>query len=346
MKNHKAIADFRLNEWPKSQGSYTRYYNKHMSVHDLSRVIDYVGETLFNTKRALVRYPVFTLVNVAFPKSRISYGYMPAPHSSIFEMTDLALTFAFTKKIEYSSDVKPDYSMRVASGTYLWGTSFSNNTDYMTISLPKQISRTMRLGTLSTDLEYLYFLLGPWSKNFVRHNKYYLPDKPYDNDDIDPKIAHSNIFQLNIPDLMNRFPYNEWIFNKEMWQRQPNVLNPKSVDDNFCDFYCQYLGKKFFGKYKSKNVLAIEDKVIDYLESAVLDFLSLMKGLSDPSMRFDKQNGLSLVYLITGEYGQTLEDFVLQLLGRGDNGEILMYGLYFSNVRSAIRKLLAGGKVT
>lgn len=341
MKNYKAIADFRLNEWPKAQASYTKYFMKHMAVHDLTPAVDFLAKALFTSRRALVRYSIFTLTNISFPKSHISYGTMPAPHKSLYDMTDIALTFAFTRDVAYDSNTKPAYSLRLGKGVYLWGTQFSRSTDYLTINLPMSVSRTMNIGTLTTDLEFLYYTLGPWSKNFVRHYEYYLPDKVYTNKEVSSTIAKGSRYGINIPDLMHRYPYNEWKYNKELWDRLPSIINPLSVDDNFCEFYCLYL-TGYYGKYKVDNITQIERKVVDYLETAVLDLLSLLSGQSDPSSDIDKQNGRSLVYLLTGKDSISLETFALELLAEGNLNKITGYTLFFSDVKGAIDKLLQG----
>lgn len=335
IKHHRAIANFRLNEWPKAQASYTLFYNRHMSIHDLTPTIDFLADVLYSSRCSLVRYPVFTLVNVSMPKSNLSYGTMPIPHKSLYGLSDIVLTFAYTDKVRYTPEIKPQFNLKVGKNAYLWGTSLSYNTDYLTIFLPHNVYRSMKIGSLTSDVEFLYYTLGPWTKNFVRHNKFYnsngyrIPEVPHN-------IRFSNVFRKTIPDLLNRHSYDEWIFNNEMWNRLPSIFSTRLVNDQFCDYYCRYLAKRYWKRHKSPNVKDIERRIFDYLEGAILDFLELLRGTSSYYNSSDIA-GRTLVHLLS-EQETSLQEFV-------DSFEPTVRELLidaFSNVASVVDTLLQG----
>ncbi len=340
MAHHRAIANFRLNEWPKAQASYTMFYNKHMAVHEIIPSIDFLLDVLFSSRRALVRYPVFTLVNVSMPKMHLSYGTMRCPNKRLYSaLNDIVLTFSFSPT-QYDPRVKPRFLIRIAHGVYLWGNSISTSTDYLTISLPHSAFLSLEIGTLTSDVEFLYYVLGPLTKNFARHNRYY-KNATFDNEPISAPIANSSIRNLTIPNLLHLKPYNLWIYNEEMWDRLPNILNVKSANDDFCDYYCRFLSKRFYGKYRTKNVKDIEQKVFDYLEVAVLDLLERLRNPSNPSSAEDARNGNTLIYMMTGQE-HSIEEYVLSL--SLDPIAVDKTIAKYSNINSAIVSLLKGGE--
>jgi hypothetical protein len=337
IKHYPAIANFRLNEWPKAQASYTMFFNKHMAIHNMSEVVDFLSDVLYSSRCSLVRYSIFTLVNVSMPKAHVSYGTMPICHNSLYGLSDVVLTFAYTNKVRYTPTLKPKFVLKVGRNAYLWGTRLQHNTDYLTIFLPANVYRSMKIGSLVSDVEFLYYVLGSWSKNFVRHNKYFSTIGNYASEPIAHNIAYSTIYRKTIPDLMHRYSYDKWIYNKEMWERLPTMLNPKSVDDSFLDYFCRYL-TEYYTKSQVPSIKQIMDSVYDYLEGAVLDLLELLRGTNSPYIS-SELSGSTLVFMLSTQEG-SLPDFAASLSSDSMNVERFINKL--SNVDTVVKDLLNG----
>lgn len=333
--HHEALANFRLNEWPKSAESYTLFYNQHMAIHNLVPTIDFLSDVLYGSRCSLVRHSIFTLVNVSMPKDHLSYGTMPIPNKSLYGLSNIVFTFAYTPKIRYDYDVRPKFMMRVGKNAYLWGTSLSHSTDYLTIYLPNNIFQSLRIGTLTSDIEFLYYVIGPWSKNFVRHNRYYSSTK-YDLEAVDLELMHSTVFYQPIPNLLHQFSYDKWIYNRELWKRLPSIFSTRIVNDDFCAYYCRYL-TAFYKKYTASNVKEIEELVESYLKTEVLDFLELLRN----PYAYDTPSTLAYTPASTLAYMLTKKNVGLKqfsfLMAEAQKERLIAK---FSDVENTVRDLL------
>lgn len=247
--------------------------------YDLSVLVEYVAKALYDTNRAFVRYSTFSLVNVLSPIAHLSYGLAPPPHETLRRFHPLAFTFAFTSRDTYPENAYPKFSIRPLPQTHIWGMRFGAISDYITIQVPKRVMREAGLLVPNIrELKWLYMAIGAWSKGFVWRPDFYDANQPqFHIAPIDARTAYSQHYYRNMQSVFKYVPYSQWGYSKEMWQLAPNFLHPHIANDDFIEFYCQYLASDYYGRYsQANNVRKIEGKVEDYVRSGLIDLISII----------------------------------------------------------------------
>lgn len=272
--HHSSPNSFRLVEWPKSQASHLMFFTQDKHRYDMSVLVEFLSKALSDAHRAFVRHATFSLVNVTSPRANVSFGLAVPPHKRLLKFHPLSFTFAFTTKDKYVALTRPKFAVQVAPHTTMWGNTLGTNTDFLTINIPKPVMSRLGLSSPTLrEMKWLYMAIGAWSKGFVQRSNYYVPGKQvYDNKPMDSKMAYSVHYREKLQHLFKHTEYNMWPYSKDMWDLAPNMIHPFCVGDDFADYYCRYLAKDYWGKYKKTvNIETIEHHVYQYLESGVLD---------------------------------------------------------------------------
>lgn len=274
---------FRLSEWPKAGASHYHYFSRDKYRYDATPLIDFLSQKIFDLGRAFVYRSTFTIVNATSPISGLSHGYNDSPSERMLRLHPLVLTFAFTSRNRYGTRThEPKYTIKPMPHVVLWGDTLRTSCDYMTISIPKSVLRRMGLTTFNTrELAWVYMLVGAFTKGFVNRCKYFLSHEQNPNSDQfrDTSAPKDAIRYAPLPLLFKHHEYPDWIYSTLAWEQMANVLHPKAVTREFASFYFTNLNQ-FWGRYRCKNVIAIETKLRNIV---IEDAQAIASGSAPPA---------------------------------------------------------------
>lgn len=277
--HQRTASTFRVTPWPTSGAGHFRLFNTPKLKTDLSVIVEYLAEALFNTNRAFVRHSTFSLVNVTSPIANLSFGYNAEPFEAIRRFHPLSFTFAFTRRDRYHARFRPRFMMRPYPQTTFWGYTLLGNSDFLTINIPKRVMREANLLIPNMrEMEWLYMAIGAFSKGFARQFDFYTLKGMYRQKPLSLEIAYSRFYHARFQAMLKRVPYNRWGYNRDMWLLAPNFISPRSANDDFLDFYCRFLSEEFYQKYPSANVKKIEGLAAEYLKRGVREVRTVLEA--------------------------------------------------------------------
>lgn len=301
------------------------YFKPDRLRYDLSALVEFLAQSIYDTNKAFVRHSTFSLVNIASPIAQLSCGYAGVPYVTLRRFHPVSFTFAFTHRDTYDGTERPRFSMRPYPYANIWGNTLLGNSDFLTINVPKSIMRDMGLLVPNLrEMKWLYMAIGAWSKGFARRSSFYTHKGKFKTAPIDPVMAYSKYYHAKLPKMFKRVEYDKWCYSSDVWKLAPNFISPRSVSEDFMEYYCRYLAKDFYGKYRCANVLQIEREIEDFVESGILDALSLFSN--------NETYNQSLV----GNSSRSLRT-VMGMLD-GDLSALQ----YMNNVQEAVKALLSG----
>lgn len=318
--------NFRVTEWPKSQASHFMYFNTPKLQYDLSALVEFLAKALFNTNKTFVRRSTFSLVNVTSNIANLSYGYSSPPYKTLRHFHPLTLTFAFTSRNTYDGEIKPKFSMRPYPYSTMWGHTLLGNSDFITIQVPKTVMRDMGLLVPNIrELQWLYMALGAWSKGFATRFSFYTRTGDYRSKPIDPHMAFSRLYRANMQRVFKREPYDTWAYSKEIWNLAPNIISPRMANEDFQEYYCRYLADDFYGKYPSANVLKIERRVEEFVESGLIEAMS---AVADDSLgnlygNVVSRNLMTVMQMVDGD-----AEYIKQITNVSESVKQILAGTY------------------
>ena len=252
---------FRLSTWPWGGASYITTFNYRVHNIEFKPLLDYLKQELEKSPTLKVRYTTFSLVNVYSGFTDMAYGLGGTPHKSI-RRGPIVFTFAMTRRDRTS--FLPRHVIWNTGHTCLWGPTLQYGHDYLTISVPINIAMKCRLNnTLRRQLEWLYKIVGGWSKSFAMRR-----------DSIetqDAKMIHDKIYYKTIPKVMWNYPWGDWKYVREFWDRAPNLLDIQ-VTDLFVEYFLLYL-TRYFKKVKEPLVVPVFEEIEQYVRSGLLDLV-------------------------------------------------------------------------
>jgi len=263
---------FRLSEWPKSCGSTQVFFKRDKLQYNMVPLIDYLSKTLYDIGKAFVYRTTFSLTNIVSPVSGLSYGYNDIPSYRMLRLSPIVCSFAFRYNNKYVAKKEPRYCINAYPHVNLWGSTLRTSSDFMTISIPRSVIKECGIWAPNMrEVQWLYYLIGAFSKGFVNRCNYYDPNTYDFKSLVNNKQA---ILYVGLPSLFSKYEYADWIYSDRAWQSMPNALHPSAADDIFCAFYCRYL-RRHWKKYSTANVIEIEKRIRTYVHNQVLDCLSL-----------------------------------------------------------------------
>lgn len=303
--HQKSLFTFRLSEWPSAQASHFSYFTSDKQKYDLTPLIEHLAEALYNTNKAFVWHSTFSLINVTSNIASLSYGYQEPPHVSLRSFFPLSFTFAFTTRNEYDGQIRPRHKVRPQPHTYIWGSSLRGNSDFITVTVPKQIMRKVGLITPNIrEMKWLYMAVGAFTKGFAHRPDFYThPHRGLFNmDPIGPQMAASKYQYTKFQAVLKHLEYHLWGYSKDMWELAPNMLSPRAANEDFIEYYCVHLAKHYYGKFRTDNISEIERKAYDFVESGVLDIIERQQESRDvgPTYSVSRQAHVA-AYLAQGE---------------------------------------------
>jgi len=254
---------FRLSAWPWGGSSYIGTFNYRAHNILFKPILDYLKQELENSPTVKVRDTTFTLVNVFSGFTDMSYGPMLKPHARV-RRGPVSFTFAMTRR--QREFALPRQIIWNTGMTALWGPNLQEGHDYLTINLPIDLCVQCRLNnTLRRQLEWLYKICGGFTKAIaLDRNSFSLR-----SDDV--KLIHDNLYFKTIPQMMWRYPWEDWKYAREFWDRAPDVLE-LDTSDEFVRYFLTYQ-TKFFKKIDDPNVKPFFEEVQHIVRSGVLDMV-------------------------------------------------------------------------
>lgn len=258
---------FRLNTWPWGGSSYMKTFNWRAHNIILKPILDYLEEELANSPTLKVRYTTFTLVNVYSAFTDMSYGPLNAPHPRV-RRGPVVFTFAMTRR--QTDGYLPRHIIWNTGHTALWGPTLQYGHDYLTISLPINIAAQSRLNnTLRIQMEQLYKIVGGWSKSMaMRRDSITLRTDS-------TKLIHDQVYYKTIPSMMWRYPWTDWVYAREFWDRAPDILKVE-ITPMFMRYFLTYLTRYFrnIGNQNiNQSVIEAFDQIFAYVHRGVLDIV-------------------------------------------------------------------------
>jgi hypothetical protein len=282
MVHHSTPVNFRLVEWPKSQASHLMFFSVDKLRYDLTPLLDFIAKKIFDTNKAFVYSTTFSLVNLVAPQSSVSYGLATPPPPKLSTFHPLSITFAFTTRNTYLARKYPNYSVRPVPYVTTWGNTLVGATDFSTINIPKDVLMKVGLsGNLTMrEMKWLYMALGAFTKGFVQRSDYYNPNGKFRYPESALEIDYTMYFHKTIQHAFKHIEYGYWGYLKDMWEVAPNLIHEDTATDHYCAYYCLNL-RKYYRKYKTKNIKDIENKVEAFMESGVLDIIQSLDVQTD-----------------------------------------------------------------
>lgn len=269
---------FRLSTWPWGGASYITTFNYRAHNILFKPLLDYLAQELEKSPTLKVRYTTFTLVSVYSAFTDICYGSGAPPHPSI-RRGPLTFTFAMTRRD--STFFLPRHVIWNTGHTALWGPTLQYGHDYLTISVPINICMQCRLNnTLRRQMEWLYKIIGGWSKSKAMRRK--------SISDLDTKMVRDKIYYKTIPKAMWNYPWEDWKYVREFWDRAPNLLDI-DVDEHFTEYFLDYL-TRYFKRVDDPEAKSAFKQIEDHVRSAVLDFVRDPIGGSNSMTKRIPQN--------------------------------------------------------
>lgn len=260
---------FRLSAWPYGGSSYSRVYNYRKQNTLWRPLLDYLEEELLASPTLRVRRNTFTLVSVYSKFTNMSYGLTGSGIHPVNNLSKLArgpIVFTFAMTTKDTTFLTPEKIIWNTGMTALWGPNLQYSRDFLTISVPLNIAMRCRLNnTLLPQMEQLYKIVGGWSKAIAMHK-----ESAYS---LDPKLTHDKIYFRNIPQAMWQYPWDDWKYVRDFWDRMPNLLR-LNLDSTFATYFLRYLTRYFRRSYRTAELTQFFNDLERYVRSGVLDAIS------------------------------------------------------------------------
>lgn len=236
----KVPISFAVTEWPTSPGSQNFYFNPRNAKQNIGRLLMFVAEHLYKARQPFTSRVPFTIINAYSPLSRVSLGFDESP-SDIFYSNNTPLTFTFAlSRDKDASTTEPNSIRKPNRNMFIWGDSVRDRTKFLTLKLDPDVTSNLKLEQmLISNMRYIYFVVGAFTKNLVRNSGWYGSNPSFIED------GHSGIdtmvSNITIPDLFKHFDYTFWAYNKSVWKNASNLLVEEHWNDNLKLYYAAYL---------------------------------------------------------------------------------------------------------
>lgn len=264
MPNVHSPISFAVTEWPTSPGSQNFYFNSRNANQNIGNFLMLIAKRMYEARQPFTSLVPFTIVNAYSPKSKVSLGYDEAPPPSKFysNNTPLVLTFALTRD-KIASNTKAEQIRKPHKDSYIWGDSVFNRSKYFTIKITPEEAAEFKLEQmLISNLRYIYFVVGLFTKNLVRNNNWY-SSKPTFIDEGHAGLE-SIVHAISLPNLFKNYDFTYWAYNEQIWKNASNLLIQDHVNDNLMLYYSAYL-------YRIKPEFGELSKTFDKQLSAFLN---------------------------------------------------------------------------
>lgn len=314
MAHRQIQTNFRLNAWKGVKGTASNVFQASAVGLDLSPVLEYVIQELYEAGYPSVKQGTFTLVNVYNPASRNSVGYSEAPHKDLVKpSTGLVLTFSMASRplIKTPAEV---FQSRVTDYTVFWGKTFLETNNNLVVSVPKELMKDSRVASgMLDELLILYNIIGMVTKNFVQNeynpkatNKFLVPNMPLG-------MLKSKYLELSLPNLVKNVHPMYWPFNLDFWIKANQLLMPRHLVNSLNLYMCIYvldmlgprLGPKASDYINGTGPNTLHNFVVDGLRS----LMQIIKIQNVPSRLEDSAYGtLHLLYAMVRPGGIGVAD--------------------------------------
>ena len=256
----------------------------------------FVAEHLYKARQPFTSHVPFTIVNAYSPLSDVSLGFDKAPPPDIFysRNTPLTLTFALSKD-RMHSELEPNIIRKPYRNMFLWGSSVMNRTKFLTLKVDPDIAAAMKFEQmLISNMRYIYFAVGAFSKNLVRNNNWY-GSSPSFIEDGHTGLA-TMVKSITIPDLFKHYDYTFWAYNEQIWRDASNLMVLEHWNDNLKLYYAAYL---FNIEPKFGEIAAVfHDTMEDFLVKGLFEIVGGING-----SKIDKAGTAALIYLYRNLWG-------------------------------------------
>jgi hypothetical protein len=101
---------------------------------------------------------------------------------------------------------------------------------------------------------------------------------PITNRSKEVKLVRDQVYYKTIPAMMWRYPWNDWVYAREFWDRAPDILNVE-VTDFFAEYFLTYLTRYYrnIGNQNiNQSVIQAFDDLEAYVRRGVLGFVQGM----------------------------------------------------------------------
>lgn len=142
-------------------------------------------------------------------------------------------------------------------------------------------------GVLERDLQYLYDVMGAYSKAVIRQ----VPELGFTN----PDMVQSKYFRWNIPKAMWFMAINDWQYCIDFWRRMPELLKVNWTP-MYLEYYCRFIAPNLpqlqesplYDQYFEEAKEQVKHFLLRYLQGTVkpeeqnlLQFLPIIDDFTD-----------------------------------------------------------------
>lgn len=345
---------FKLSPWSGVKGAASSIFKVDYEDTEILPIVEYALKELNDIQYPLVKSDNFALVNVYNPDTRHSCGYAEKPHVDLIKpMTGLVLTFQMMPR-PFRKTPDKVYTNQFDDFTMLWGRTLRELTSCVTISVPKSITKHVKLRLNHTeDLQYICNILGIITKNFVQYPTYAnrLGQK-YLEPNLEIDTLYSKYFQATLRTTFKNVSREYWAYNKDVWREAPNLIGTDHINDTFNGYFVLHLlplvdaDYGHAGKYLHSTH---KGYLRDYLVRGVNDFMTVVrsKSVGKPSKpMYSVMHLMSKAYNFNG-FGSDgrydlVADMLLKLYGNLDLDEVYKQklGNLFSSHNKVVESLL------
>jgi len=313
MTHRQIQSNFRLNSWRGVKGSASAVFSAAAVRQELSPVLEYILQELYDAGHPAVKSGLFSLVNIYNPDTQHSVGYSERPHEDLVKpMTGLTLTFSMVSRPIIKTPVSV-YQNHLSDYTLMWGRSITSATDNLIISVPKEILKGSKVAWgLTNDILALYNLIGIVTKNYVIHEYNPKATSVFKVPNTPEGILKTRYLETSLPNLMKSTHPMYWPFNIDFWNQASQLLMARhfstKLDLYFCVHMLDLLGPRL-SPIATNYVYGVGVGTLSYfIMDGIRGLLQILKSKSLPSKVEDSVYGtLHLLYalVVPGGIGET-----------------------------------------
>lgn len=236
--------NFRNSEFPMSGGFLHQLIKPRFLEMNVGELYEYLADILWATNGVMTNRVDFTLVNVFSPVTHFSHGSEEAPPLVTGAAPVLVFTFALSRRTYTGRRVLERNVRHRSNQIFAWGFD-SHAKDFISITVSAvQADEWGMLSPRAYELQYLYNMIGPLTKSFLRRQAEY-KTRGFEYEEIHSAISlrdrYSALYRLPLKRLFTSVPFHLWVFNYHIWEHAPNLLSERLITPSAAVYYFMHL---------------------------------------------------------------------------------------------------------
>lgn len=256
--------DFALEQVPISVGELSRVLRSNRSY--IGQLYELLIPVLYNTPGVRANKYWFTLLNVTCRQSNFSFGISEEPPESV---RPLSCTWYFTFALgmdSYRTESTVEHSSRLAGNAVLWGRL---GKEFLTVGITHSKAQSLHLSYDAFSVEWVYYLLGAVSKNFVLNARYFNRDSNYSSLYAGKRadVLYAKYYMRPLYSLIGGAAFPFWVFNRNVWSQAARLISVRHISPESLLYFCRYVG--MLGELAPE----VEAEILDQFHESLTDLI-------------------------------------------------------------------------